>query len=259
MNSTLPTPKLGAVTAITIASPDLEISLNYYQQLGFKEIFRADFPFPWIQITDGALLIMLRKDKNPYIALTYYADEFENVVKELKTAGVQVNEMPTPDPIIKRYLIQSPDRHNITLVTVEGFYQPPGPTMLTMPQQDYMNPDKYVNKICGMFGEFAHPVSDLGASILFWEKLGFKTMSKFTSPYPWAILSDGIAVVGLHQTKHFSHPTITYFAKDSKEKIENLKSKKLKDFPEKAATSNIKLTTPEKQHINLFGLGMGIG
>lgn len=52
-----PKAKPGDVTAITIASADLEKSLKYYQQLGFSELFRADFPFPWVQITDGGLLI----------------------------------------------------------------------------------------------------------------------------------------------------------------------------------------------------------
>lgn len=47
------TPKLGEVTAITITSPDLDKSLQYWQRLGFSELYRMDFPFPWVQITDG--------------------------------------------------------------------------------------------------------------------------------------------------------------------------------------------------------------
>ena len=158
---------------------------------------------------------------------------------------------------IKRYLFQSPDGLNIKLVTyMDGFSQPAGPTMLTMPQQDYFNPDKYVNKTCGFFGEFAHPVTNLEKSISFWENLGFKAISKFSVPYPWAIITDGIAVVGLHQTKQFSLPTITYFAKDMKEKIENLKLEGITEYIKTDSSVNITLTTQEKQHINLFNLVM---
>ena len=186
---------------------------------------------------------MLRKDNDPYIALTFYSKEIEKVVAEIKEGGITLKEIPTPSPEIKRYLIQSPDEHKITLVTfVDGFTQPAGPTMLTMPQQDYFNPDKYVNKICGLFGEFAHPVTDLEKSISFWEKLGFKAISKFTSPYPWAIISDGLAVVGLHQTKQFLLPTITYFAKDMKEKIEKLKSSGITEYIKTDGSLNITLT-----------------
>jgi predicted lactoylglutathione lyase len=250
-----PKAKLGDVTAITIASADLEISLQYYKRLGFAELFRADIPFPWIQISDGALLIMLRLDKNPYIALTYYVKEMDNVISDLKQAGIPIKQMPTPDPMIQRHLISTEEEHNITLVTyMDGFAQPTGPTLLTMQPQDYSNPDKYVNKICGMFGEFAYPVKNLDNSISFWEKLGFKSLSKRISPYPWAILSDGLAIVGLHQTTSFFSPTITFFASDMKAKIEKLKNEGLNNFSERGE-SNIVLTTPEKQQINLFKSG----
>ena len=251
-----PKPKLGNVTAITITSADLEKSLQFYQQLGFSELYRADFPFPWIQVSDGALLIMLRQDKNPYIAITYYTNDIENVVAELKESGIPCKSLPTPDKMIQRFLITTDEGHNITLVTyVEGFAQPSGTTMLTMKPQDFSNPGKYTNQTCGMFGEYALPVLNLSNSIAFWEKLGYKTLSKKSSPYPWAILSDGIGIVGLHQTDNFSVPTITFFAADMKDKIDNLKLKGLTDYTEKG-DSSIVLNTPEKQNINLFKLGM---
>ncbi|MCW3085934.1 MAG: hypothetical protein JWP12_3300 [Bacteroidetes bacterium] len=252
----LPTSKLGDVSAITITTPDLETSLSYYQRLGFAEILRYDFPFPWIQISDGALLIMLRKDPAPYISLTYYVKDLNKVVGELEQSGISFSQKPAETDLIKRYLFQSPDGLTISLVThVDGFEQPPGPTMLQMAQADFFNPAKYVNKTCGLFGEFAHPVKDLAQSILFWEKLGFKTLSKFEAPYSWAIISDGLAVIGLHQTNSFSYPVITYFAADMKEKIEKLKAEGLTNFSESGG-GNIVLTTPEQQKINLFKLGM---
>ncbi|MBL0102879.1 MAG: hypothetical protein IPP51_03445 [Bacteroidetes bacterium] len=75
-----PKAKLGEVTAFTITTTDLEKSLNYYQRLGFSELFRTDFPFPLIQISDGAIMIMLREVQEPYIALTYYVKEIDGVV-----------------------------------------------------------------------------------------------------------------------------------------------------------------------------------
>jgi predicted lactoylglutathione lyase len=252
---TIPQSKLGEVSALTITSPDLESSFRFYQQLGFTEVMRMDFPFHWIQITDGALLIMLREDDNPYLALTYYVKDMAKTVSEIEEQGLDFIQRPKPSDFIQRYLLQSPDKLNISLVSVpdNGFQQPPGPTMLTMPQQDYFNPDKYVNKVCGMFGELAHPVTDLDASVAFWEKLGFAVLSKFESPYKWAILSDGLAVVGLHQANHFNYPAITFFAADMAAKVQSLKDKGIIDDE---STGNVVITTPEGQHVNLFKLGM---
>ncbi|MBI3235700.1 MAG: hypothetical protein HYZ42_16960 [Bacteroidetes bacterium] len=251
-----PTPKIGDLSLITITTPDLEKSLEYYQKLGFAEVLRSDFPFPLIQISDGAVLIMLRLDKVPYIALSYFVKKLSETVAELEQVGIIFTQKPKENDMIKRYLFQSPDGHTISLVTyVDGFTRPTGHTLLTMPQQDYFSPEKYTNKICGMFGEFAHPVKDLGESVEFWGKLGFVPISKFTTPYPWAIISDGLSIVGLHQTNDFSIPTITYFASDMGAKIDILKENGLTNFVEKGE-SNITLTTPEQQKINLFKLGM---
>ncbi len=252
----LPTPLLGDVTAITIGTSDLENSLRYYQRLGFRELYRFDFPYPFIQVTDGALLLMLRKNENPYLALTYYVKEIDRVTEEMESRGFSFLEKPRDFDKIKRYLFKSPDDLNITLVEyMDGFFKPNGPSMLGMPPDHYFKPETYVNQKSGMFGELAHPVKDLDASIAFWEKLGYKVLSKNASPYPWSILSDGLAVVGLHQTDQFSRPAITFFASDMGDKIEQLKAEGLTDYREFGHSANIILNTPEQQVVNLFRLG----
>lgn len=252
----LPTPKLGNIYAVTITSSDLEKSLSFYQKLGFTEVLRSDWPFPLIQISDGAILIMLRQDNSPYIALTYFVNEIDQLVAELEKGGIAFVTKPNPKDMLKRCLMKSPDGMNVSLVQmVEGFSQPMGATLLTTPPQEYKQPDKYINKACGLLGEIAHPVKDIDQSMLFWEKLGFKMLSRMTSPYPWAIISDGLSIVGLHQTDNFNVPTITYFASDMKEKIEQLRASGITELAEKGGSTNVTLSTPEGQFINLFTLG----
>ena len=252
----LPSPSLGNINAITIATPDPERSLSFYEMLGFKEVLRADMPFPWIQVSDGQLLIMLRKDHNRVISLTYYVKDVEQKVEELETNGIEFVIRPAAEDFIKRYVMRSPDGFNITLVTlVENYMQAVHPVMLTMPQADMMNPEKYTNKTCGLFAEYAQPVKDLDASFVFWEKLGFNIISRMSAPYPWAIISDGLSVVGLHQTTDFSDPTITFFAADMQHKIAALKEKGITISKEKSSASVV-IKTPEDQYINLFKMGM---
>ncbi|HYG52883.1 MAG TPA: VOC family protein [Flavobacteriales bacterium] len=252
----LPQPKLGHVTTITITTPDLDKSFAFYTKLGFNEVGRYDFPFPWIQISDGALLIMLRKDTTPAISLTYYVKDMDSVVTEVENTGITFAEKKNMGGIMRNVAV-SPDGLKIALVThVDGFNQPSGPTMLKMPHQDYFNPAKYPNATIGMFGEFAHPVQNLDTAIAFFEKLGFAKLYVNESPYRWAILSDGLAVIGAHQTTNFTDPTITYFASDMKEKIAALKAKGGLDIHKDMGESNTVLNTPEGQKFNLFKLGM---
>lgn len=252
---TLPKPTLGDVTAISIPSTDLEASLKFYQQLGFTELFRADLPFPWIKISDGAVLIMLKNNNKNHLSLTYYAPDHTHTVTALKDAGIEISESVEENDFEVRFIITSPDGLRICLVNLPHFFdQPEGPIMLTTPPDDYNKPEKYVNQTCGMFGELAHPVINLEKSLEFWAKLGFTFVSKYSSPYPWAIVSDGLAVVGLHQTEQFTQPAITYFAADMKDKIAHLRAEGFNCFTNENDT-NTTLKTPEGQLINLFGLG----
>lgn len=248
-------PLLGNTTSITITSNDPVQSLPYYQQLGFQEVMRSDYPFPWVLVSDGALLILLRKENTAQLSLSYYNKDLQPVIADLENKGISFTIKPKDTDALKRYVLQSPDGLNIGLIQLEGFQQPAGPTMARMQQQDYFRPDAYVNKTCGMFGELAHPVKDLNASITFWKLLGYSLLSSFTSPYNWAIMSDGLGIVGLHQTNEFNYPAITYFAADMKDKINRLAAAGLGNYKERGP-GNIILTTPEQQHIFLFSMGM---
>jgi ribosomal-protein-alanine N-acetyltransferase len=251
----LPEPILGEISAFTIATPDLQQSLAFYNLLGFKETMRADWPFPWIQISDGTVLIMLRLDTESYIALTYYAARVDEVATGLRNKGIVFVQEPKPTDKIKRYLLQSPDGLLVSLVgMVPGFVKPAGLPMLRMDPKDYHQPSTYHNKVCGMFGEYAHPVKDIKSSIAFWELLGFHGVSEYAQPYPWAIMTDGLSVIGLHEAAHFQHPAITYFAADMQAKISALRLAGLTTYTEQGP-GNIAISTPENQHIFLYQLG----
>ncbi len=252
-------PFLGDIVAYTITTPDLDRSLHFYESVGFSEVMRAEWPFPWIQVSDGVVLIMLRKDSVPYMALTYYVKDINKVVKALEKDGIKFLQKPGPKDQLKRYVLQSPDGGLISLVNVtDGFRQPGGRGMMQLVPHEYNDPANYHNRAIGMFGEYAQPVADLGASVAFWKKLGFEVMSEFASPYPWAILSDGVCVIGLHQTDHFSKPALTYFAGDMADRVASLVAHGLVPISGQGA-GNAVFTTPEGQLLFLYSLGGGTG
>jgi len=249
--------KLGDVACVYVTTADLDSSSAVYKKLGFSSVASNSFPVPWTQVSDGSLLIMMRKDVTPYIGLTYYVNDLDKVVGQLEKDGIVFDQKPNPGDAIRRYYFKTPDGFNIMLANNLGsFAQPKGPTMLTMSQADYMSAEKYPNKQCGAFGEFCHPVADLSKSIAYWEKLGFTLKSKMTQPYPWAIVSDGLMLIGLHQTKDFNFPAITYFGINTDKRVEQLKQQGLHSFTEMMGKNNVILKTWEGQHLFLFSMGM---
>ncbi len=249
--------KLGNVACVYVTTSNLDSSVAFYEKLGFPKIASNTFPVPWAQVSDGSLLIMMRKDPEPYIGLTYYVNDIEKTVAQLEKDGIVFDKKPGAGDQIKRYYIKSPDGFNIMLANnLGGFQQPTGVTMLTMKQTDYNAADKYPNKQCGVFGEFCHIVKDINTSVAFWEKLGFTVKSQTKIPYPYAILSDGLMIIGLHQAHHFNYPAITYFGLNVAKRIQQLKDKGLQDFNEMQGKNNVVLKTWEGQHFFIFSLGM---
>jgi hypothetical protein len=249
--------KLGDVSCVYITTTNLDSSLAVYQKLGFTKTNSNDFPSPWAQVSDGSLMIMLRKDDVPYIGLTYYVADVDKVAAQLEKDSIVFTKKPKEGDLIKRYYFKSPDGFNIMLsANLGGFTQPTGPTMITMKPADLADATKYPNKLCGAFGEFSHPVKDINASVAFWKKLGFKSSGMMKEPYPLAILSDGLMIIGLHQTDHFNYPVVTYFGINTEKRIQQLKEKGLKGFTEMQGKNNVALSTWEGQHFFIFSMGM---
>ena len=249
--------KLGEVACVYITTPDLDSSAAFYAKFGFNKIASNTFPTQWAQLSDGSLLIMMRKDPKPYIGLTYYVNDLEAKVTQLEKDGIVFDQKPKAGDPIKRYYIKSPDGFNIMLApNLGGFTQPTGITMLTMKQTDFGSADKYSNKLCGVFGEFCHPVTDVNQSVAFWKKLGFTSKYIEQQPYPHAIISDGLMIIGLHQTKNFDYPAITYFGMNTASRIKQLADKGLAKPMEMQGKGNVVFPTFEGQHLFIFSVGM---
>ncbi len=249
--------KLGEVASVYVTTTNLDSSVAVYEKLGFPKIGSNDFPAPWAQVSDGTLLITMRKDNNPYIGLTYYASDVEKLVAQLEKDSVVFAQKPKAGDQIKRYYLKSPDGFTIVLSSNPGgFMQPKGTTLLTMKPTDFSAADKYPNQACGVFGEFAQAVADINQSTAFWKKLGFKVLSQMKEPYPHSILSDGLMIIGLHQTKNFSEPAVTYFGLNTLKRVQQLRDKGLSNFSEMQGKTNLVLKTWEGQHFFIFALGM---
>ena len=99
-------------------------------------------------------------------------------------------------------------------------------------------------------------MSALSEAIGFWRRLGFELLHESAGPYPWAIMGDGLLVLGLHETDQFEGQAITYFAPDMGERIAALKRDGF-TFAEEMAeedgtVENAILRTPDNQQIFFF-------
>src|SRR6185436_9819654 len=100
---------LGDVACVYVTTANLDSSVTVYEKLGFPKILSNTVPVPWAQVSDGSLLIMMRKDPTPYIGLTYYVTDIDNTVSQLEKDGIVFSQKPKETDPIKRYYIKTPD------------------------------------------------------------------------------------------------------------------------------------------------------
>lgn len=249
--------KLGEATQIAIGCEDIHKSFAFYQKLGFEKIAGDTLPYPWMQISDGSILLHLNQDGQKYMGLAYFSKEMDKKVEDLEKMGIKFvlkNKMKDSS----FWIFLSPDSLAVNLIHYDptGMYQPQGKSLLNFPQEDFAKVEKYPNPKCGIFGEFATSVKDLEQALAFWQNLGFEAKTVYREPYPWAILTDGMNILGLHQTKDFDYPAITYFAPDMSQRVQKLKEAGITSFADwqgqGGKEGNFILTTPEGQKIFLF-------
>lgn len=252
--------RLGEATEITIGTVNLEASVAFYEALGFNVVAEDVTPNPWAQITDGSLLILLNQDGKKYMGITYFSALMDQKVSTLEKMGIVLYHKTEKDGKFFQGIFATPDGFLVSLVKYDPaqMYQPSESTFRDLRKEDYSVPEKFPNSRIGIYGEISIPVEDLRISMAFWNQLGFYIIGGHSSPYPTTILTDGKNVIGLHETRDFTRPAITFFAPDMPKRINQLKEAGMTGFEvlhgQTGNGSRQWLNTPEGQMIFLFSI-----
>jgi hypothetical protein len=184
---------LGTYIEISTTVEHDEEATAFYEKLGFQHAgYRV--------LTDGTININLAPPGVPAPLLRYAGCDMSQV------AGLDIG-------------LREDERGLAGFTTPEGIH-----VMLSPYESRVPVPEGPPRSRCGKFGEYAVPVADRQQAIAYWEQLGFKPLHMADEPYPFAILSDELLVLGLHQTPDFHEPHITYFAPDMPERIQALQA-----------------------------------
>ena len=240
---------LGSAAQITIATNDIEKSKAFYEMLGFKQV--QEIP-SGIQMSDESVLIMLQKSDKKFLRISYFDSNADKIADEVEKQGNHFIVKNENTGFFTRSIFTTPDSIEVSLVKMypSNIYKPKGKNGMTMSDVERKDAKNYPNPMCGTFGECSIPVTNFDSSFAYWKKLGFKG-TKYTEPYPWSVMTDGLFSIGLHQQTQFTYPAITFFAPDMQQKIDKLKSLGL-SVTEFMAPGNVVTVAPEGTHIFLF-------
>jgi catechol 2,3-dioxygenase-like lactoylglutathione lyase family enzyme len=231
--------KLGDSVEIAISVKDALKSREFYRKLGFAELLGAQ---KGTVLADGQIRLSLHQVNFPTPVLIYFSPDIAERVSALKEQDINFSNIEKKEGKIFEAGFADPNGQEILLVRLE--------------KDELIRPKTEARS--GFFGEISIPTRDLKATRAFWERLGFEVFAADESDrgHPWVIVRDGLMDIGIHQTAHFSQPTITYFANDMVERIEALKNEGVEFFSEqkdgKGRTVYAVTRSPDGQQFFLF-------
>lgn len=200
---------VGTPTRLAMAVENVFTSMAWYARLGFSPLSSySTKPDSVMYLTDGQVAISLVRTSMPSPVLYFRAQNMKAVMDTLKALAIAMT-----------YDVRGPSFGEIR------FRSPGGVFCAVRPADDEpaVNAAVHENTVCGRNTEWSIGVDRLAHEKNFWHALGFTVRREANVPYPFAIMSDGIISIGLHEQRDIPTLAITYFATDMEARIDRLK------------------------------------
>jgi len=225
--------KLGTYVEVKLKSKNIDKSMSFYEYLGFRKIGDD-------VMTDGSINIRLSDEPFTSPTLSYMGtrgDMIQAIFKNQKQSAKSVQNAE----------FKSLNGLTVAINRSKSKVKMPAGTPVTRTP---------ISRL-GKFGEFSIPVKTVAQAVIFWAKLGFEPLHIAKIPYPYSIMSDGLIVIGLHQSGDFDDFTMTYFADDMQKRVASFADEGLELHPMKSQTNqatydNAAFTSPDGQQFFLF-------
>lgn len=201
---------LGRFHEISITTPDIRASVEFYERLGFAHAPTGDtWSHPYGVLTDGRLFIGLHQDSFASPLLTFVRAGIAQHVADFEARGIELAFARTGD-----------DRFNEI-----GFADPAGQMVRVLEARTYSPPGRSAAKVslCGYFAEFSIPTADFEAARSFWEPLGFVATDEVESPYLHLPLTSDHLNVAFHRPRALDRPMLVFAEPDMAGRIARLR------------------------------------
>ena len=193
----VPTPFLGNAAALAIGTQNFDESVEFYKALGFEELMANEADGKrFAQLSDGSLVLgIMEEDEMTYMGPSYYTQD-ETVFEKLQELDLAFFD--GADGSDGSAIFISPDTLGFGV-----FNMPMEMPELKNVSAIWGNMDfskiEYPNPVLGTFQELALTVENIDEAVEYCKNLGFETTGINNAMYPYAIMYDGLMVIGLHE------------------------------------------------------------
>jgi catechol 2,3-dioxygenase-like lactoylglutathione lyase family enzyme len=192
---------LGRFLEFSLATPDIQASLDFYSKLGFSAADVGEaWPHPYAVVTDGRICLGLHQKAIPAPSMTFVKPGLLKHLETLEELGMDLEFRHLGDDVFNEIGWLDPSGQLVRLIEARTFS--PSKRAATDTSQ------------CGYFLEIALPASRLDASKAHWERLGFVGIDETDGPLPHVSCTSDYIDLGLYDPAHLRRPTLRFEVDD---------------------------------------------
>jgi hypothetical protein len=202
---------LGRFLEISLHTPAIQESLEFYERLGFVQAPVGEtWPHPYAVVTDGRLFLGLHGSVVRSPALTFVLPELAHGVEQLRELGVSFDQERLGSDVFNQVGFRDPAGVSVNLLEARTFSPPQLDAVVTT---------------CGYFSEFGVPVKDTETARSFWEPLGFVAMEEELKPLARTTLTSDRLNLAFYRTRVFRQPLLTFEDPNMRERLARLRER----------------------------------
>jgi catechol 2,3-dioxygenase-like lactoylglutathione lyase family enzyme len=192
---------LGRFLEFSLATPDIQASLDFYTRLGFSQAEVGDaWVHPYAVVTDGRICLGLHQGAIPAPSMTFVKPDLLKHLESLEELGLEFEFLHLGNDVFNEVGWLDPTGQLVRLIEARTF-----------------SPSKRIGtdtSRCGYFMEIALPAPNLEASKAYWEQFGFVGMDESDDRLPHVSCTSDYVDLGLYDPAHLRRSTLRFEVDD---------------------------------------------
>ena len=192
---------LGRFLEFSLATPDIQASLDFYANLGFSSAQVGDaWPHPYAVVTDGRICLGLHQEAILAPSLTFVKPDLLRHVDVLEKKGIELETRRLGNDVFNEVTWFDPSGQLVRLIEARTF------SPVKRPAHDTSR--------CGYFLEIALPAPERDLSKAYWEDFGFVGMDELDDGLPHISCTSDFVDLGLYHPADLRRATLRFEVDD---------------------------------------------
>ena len=200
---------LGRFLEFSLATPDIQASLDFYTRLGFSQAAVGEAWFhPYAVVTDGRICLGLHQEASAAPSVTFVKPGLLKFLETLEELGMEFEFRRLGNDVFNEV----------------GWFDPSGQLVRLIEARTFSPSKREGNDTsrCGYFLEIALPTPNLDSAKVYWEQFGFVGIDETDDRLPHVSCTSDYINLGLYDPAHLRRSTLRFEVDDVRKTLARL-------------------------------------